>query len=205
MAKQTYALEPNGPKRLEVSWGAFWKDITIRLDGSIIGTIPGHKELQAGQEFQLPDGSVVSVKKFSATELQVLRNGKPLPGSASGPGSALQVAYMVVFFIAGLNIVLGLSELFFPIEPPARTGFGVFTIVVGLVFLVLGFFVSRKSIAALVIATVIYALDSIAGIGLAFLQGNSPGIGGILMRVMLLIAMAQGIGAIRALRQTTNP
>lgn len=39
MAKQTYALEPGGPKRLEISWKYGFKDTTITFDGAPVGVI----------------------------------------------------------------------------------------------------------------------------------------------------------------------
>jgi len=61
MPKQAFAFERDGPKRLEVSWKGRWKNVTVQLDGAPIGTVPGQKELSAGQEFQLPDGSTLTV------------------------------------------------------------------------------------------------------------------------------------------------
>ena len=60
MPTQRYALESGGDKRLEVSWKGFWKNLTVKLDGNVIGTVAGQKELKAGQGFELPDGSVLS-------------------------------------------------------------------------------------------------------------------------------------------------
>lgn len=204
MPQRTYALEKDGPKRLEISWKGLWKNLTIRLDGNTVGTIPGQKELSAGQEFHLPDGStlkvqLVTVKKFSAAELQVLRNGQPLPGSASNPETKIKGAYGVVFFIAGLNIVLGIAVLF-QIEFLQQIGIGFYPIIYGLVFLVLGFFVKRNSMVALIIAIAIFALDSILSFVYAASQG-SPLLAAF-ARFFLIIPMIQGIGAIKAIKRS---
>jgi len=57
MPKSKYALEPGGEKSLEISYGTFWKNFEVRLDGNLIVAIPNKKELETGRIFQLPDGS----------------------------------------------------------------------------------------------------------------------------------------------------
>jgi len=56
MPKQAYAFEPDGEKRLEISWKAMWKETTVTLDGTVLGVIPDVKALRAGQEFGLVVG-----------------------------------------------------------------------------------------------------------------------------------------------------
>ena len=203
MPKQSFALEAGGLKRLEVSWKAFYKDITVSLDGNPVGTIPNQKALSAGQEFPLPDGSMIKVQlvsKLMSTELQVLRNGQPLPGSSSDPRTRFKNAYLMVYFVAGLNLVLGFVSVLGDVEFLQQLGIGFGSIIFGVVFLVLGFFVQRKSSVALILAIVIFALDGILGFVLAASQGYNPGVGGIFARLILLIPMFQGIGAIKALK-----
>jgi len=204
MPKQMYALEPGGPKQLEISWKGMWKDFTVKLDDQVIGGLSGQKELKAGKQFTLPDGSTLStqlVQKMSSAELQVLRNGQPLPGSSSDPESRLKNAYGMVFFVAGLNIVLGLIAVLFKVEFLQAIGIGLFSIFFGLVFLVLGFFVKKRSLIALIFAIVIFALDGILGLVLSVMAGVEPGVAGLIARVFLIIPMVQGIPAIRELRQ----
>ena len=135
-----------------------------------------------------------------SSELQVLRNGKPVPGSASDPQARLRNAYLMVYFIAGLNLVLGFVSLLFDVELLRQLGVGIGSILFGLVFLALGFFVQRQSTLALILAIVIFALDGIVGIFLAASQGYNPGSGGIVARIFLVIPMVQGLGAIKALK-----
>ena len=104
--KQSYSLEEKGPKRLEVSWKGIWKKFTVTLDGNVIGTMEGQKEINKGREYPLPDGSLLKVQlvqKLAAVELQVLRNGKPLPGSASDPEQRFKTAYQIIFFISQIQ------------------------------------------------------------------------------------------------------
>ena len=174
------------------------------LDGETIGTVPGQKNLSAGQEFQLPDGSILTVqlvKKLTAVELRLLRDGQPLPGSATDPETMLKGAYVILFFIAGLNIVLGLIAYLFQAEILQSMGMGFYSIIFGVVFLVLGRFVRRRSLTALVIGIVVFALDGILGFILTALEGYSPNIVVVIARAFLLLPMIQGVGAIREIKK----
>ncbi|MGC9396952.1 MAG: hypothetical protein ACP5J4_19070 [Anaerolineae bacterium] len=204
MAKLTYALEPGEPKRLELSWRGMYKDFTVKLDDEVVGELSGQKELKAERQFALPDGSSLSVQlvqKFSGAELQVLHDGKPLLGSSSDPESRLRNAYGMVFFVAGLNIVLGLIATLFQIEFLQSIGIGFFSIIFGLVFLVLGFLVRKSSMIALILTIGIFALDGILGVVFSVMAGVAPGVSGLLARVFMIIPMIQGIPAIRDLRR----
>jgi hypothetical protein len=203
-----YALEPGGDKRLVIDWKPFWKDVSVTLDGKPVGVVPDQKALSAGREFSLPDASVLKVqlvRNFFGARFQVLWNGIPLPGSASDPAAMVKTAAGIVYFIAGLNLVLGLLVLLFNIDFLAQIGIGWFNIVWGFIFLVLAYFVGRRSVVALIIAIVLFALDGLAGFFLAILNGNNPGAGGLIFRVVLLVPMFQGIAAIRTTQKGPKP
>jgi hypothetical protein len=203
MPAKSYAIEQNGPKRLTVSWKFGWRDTTVSLDGQTVGVIPNQKALQQGQTFALPDGSQIFVRlvsRLSGTELEVMRNGQPMPGSASDPQSRLKAAYQITYFIAGLNLLLGVLSLLIKSEFLQTLSYWPVSIAFGLVFLALGFLTQRRSSVALIAAIVIFALDGLLGIYLAMTSGGTPGVGGVLVRVLLLIPMVQGVGAIKALK-----
>lgn len=205
MPKQLYALEPGGPKRLEISWKGLWKDFTVKVDEQRVGTLDGLNVIKEGQQFTLPDGSVLNVRlvqKFPGSELQILRDGQPLPGSASDPETRFKNAYGMVFFIAGFNLVLGLLAVVFEVEFLQAVGIGFYSIIFGLIFLALGFFTRMKSQAALIAAIVIFALDAILGLVFSVMAGATPGATGLIVRGLLIIPMFQGVPAIRALKQS---
>src|SRR3954468_13841258 len=106
MPSAKFALEAGGPKRLEVSWSGFWKNIAVRLDGDEVGSIPTKAELKQGRSFTLPDSSVIHVKLAESVgnvEIQLTRDGRPLPGSAADPLQRVKTAGGIVYFIAGLS------------------------------------------------------------------------------------------------------
>ncbi len=206
MPTKKYAMEKGEPKRLEISWKGIWKikNFTVHLDGNNIGLIANRKELKAGREFALIDGSILKVqlvKKLLSAELRVLRDGQPLPGSASDPGQRLRVAYGIVFFIGGVTIGLGLITELLQVGFLQQVGFGFDSIIYGGFFLLLGFFVKRRSMLALGIAVGLFVLDGILSVVLFAQQGGTPPVGVIVARIILLIPMIRGFGAIRALKR----
>jgi len=230
MPKRKYALERGGDKSLEISWEGHWKNTKVRLNGNLIGAIPNQKELAEGQLFQLPDGTslrVQLVRTFLSDGFRVLRNDKPLPGSISDPArTRLAQSFGIIYFIAGLNIVLGFIALIFQVEFLQSLGFGINSVAIGFIFLVLGVFTQRRSIIALIIALIIYSLDivlvlfsdlitalarfSVSNTVILGLIGDilkfmAIPIGFTVMRIGFLMGMGQGVGAINELKKETPP
>ncbi|MGH8006134.1 MAG: tetratricopeptide repeat protein, partial [Candidatus Binatia bacterium] len=106
-----FSLEPGGPKRLKMSWGWRWGNLTLRLDGNPIGMVADEQELVAGRAFALADGSTLRVqlvRKFLYPRLRLLRNGQPLPGSASGD---LRRRFGIVYVLGLLLIAGGIAAV----------------------------------------------------------------------------------------------
>ena len=75
MPSRKFALEREGPKRLELSWSAMYKNFQVKLDGSALHDSPVSKdELRAGKEQRVP-------------KRQAESGGKPVPGAAHASGS----------------------------------------------------------------------------------------------------------------------
>jgi hypothetical protein len=204
MPKQAYALEHGGLKRLRLSWKGTWREVAIALDGEEIGKISGPQELQTGKEFRLPDDSILTVQlvhKLAGTELRLLRDGQALPGTAADPVAKFKTAYVVIYLIAALNIVLGLVGWLFDVQFLLAIGIGQSSIAFGLLFLGLGFFAQRRSVIALVLAVGIFALDGILSLIVSIAQGYAPNMLDIFVRVLLLVPMIQGITALRGMKK----
>lgn len=208
MPGQKYALEYGGPERLEVAWKGVFKDLTIQLDGAEVGTIPDQKALMEGQEFSLPDGSTLKiqlVKKLTGTELQLLRNDEPLPGSVTDPKERLKWAVIAIFIMAGLDLILGLIAVVSPSEFLSALGMGLFSIIFGAIFLVLGFLVLGRSEIALILSIALLGIDAIVGVVLGGQGREAPDITSLFARILLLIPMLQGIPAVRQLKRQASP
>jgi hypothetical protein len=202
--KQSFAFEPGGEKRLVIEWKGMFKDLTIKVDGVQVGLIPDQKALVAGKEIRIKDGSKISVQlvsSFSGSELQVLRNGKPLPGSESSPEARVRTAAYVLYFLAALGVVAGMVSLFYESRILGILGVGWYNILFGAVYLILGLLVSRNSIGALVLAVLVFSGDALSSILLGAAKGYEPSVYGLLMRVFFLIPLVQGIRAIVEIRK----
>lgn len=203
MPSQTFAFEPKGPRCLEISWGAFWKNVSVKFEGKEVGTFADQKDLKAGKEFDLPDGSRIHVQLITSAfsvEMRVLRNGQPLPGSSSDPAVRHQAAYGIIFFIAGLNVLLGIIALIAQSSFLSKIGISEASILFGIIFAALGHYTRRGSILALILAILLFALDGLIGFSSAIAQGYSPSTAGILGRIFLLLPMIQGVPAMREMQ-----
>lgn len=115
---------------------------------------------------------------------------------ASEAEKHLSGAVSAIFFIAGVSIAVGLIALA-GVEFLQRFGAGGYSILSGIVFLVLGFFVrNKRSKVALGIAMGIFALDGIFFIKTLVEQKMASGFGGIAVRGFLLYYMYRGLAAI---------
>lgn len=203
MPRSGYALEPGGPKRLELSWGAFFssKKFVVTLDGNVIAEAHSFSALKQGLSAELPDGSTLSITLktgIAQNELEVLRDGRPLPGSPTDPQQLIKLAAGVVFLLAAVNFLLGVLGLI--VESAFLEQFAGVGIVIGIIYAVCGLFTMRRSRIALGIAMALYFADGALTLTSVLEAHGSPGIGGIIVRVLLLLAMARGFKAIGELK-----
>lgn len=204
MAKMRFALDKGGPKRLELEWKGMWEDFVVILDGQQIGAFRNKGHLAEGQEFILEDGRCLKVwrpdtGKFCLPE--VFLDGQLLLASGYSPKKLLSMVYQFIFMIAGLNIFVGLKGTLFnnPVKYLPAAGWP--SLGAGLVFLVLGIFVMKKSLTALRIALGIYVVDSIAWF--FFLQGFAwpIKIALLILRLGMILLLMQGLQVIPALKR----
>lgn len=203
MPTKKFALRDGGPDEIEVSWRGVWKDVTVKHQEQVLGTLSGTKEMKAGREFPLRDGSVLGVKLhqgIGGAELQLSRDGQPLPGSSADPRERVKLAAGIVFFVAALNLLLGLAAVVFRIDLLAEIGIGIGSIVTGVIYLGLGVGVRRASTVALVLAIALFAIDGLASVAMAVAAGGNPPTGAIVARIFFLVPMVRALGATKAAR-----
>jgi hypothetical protein len=198
MPKKSYPLEAGSSRTVDLAWRGIWKDFTVSVDGRELGRMNGQDELVHGGSWTLEDGSRLQVildKSLMNVELQVTRNGVPLPGSASDPKARFAAAAGIIFFIAGLNVVLGALAEFAQVKLLLDMGLGWGVMIFGLIYGGLGLAVRKGSRVALVLAIGLFAVDGILTIYFGLEAGGQPPIGGIVFRVFLLAAMIKALGA----------
>lgn len=194
MATQRFSLRRGAPRDLELSWGFGYRNFTVKQRGRLLGTIASRAELGAGRTFTLDDKATLSVRLVGASwlapELELLRNGVALPGSALDPFTRLSAASNAVFVVAGLSLLVALLRL--GSDRDEAIGMAIFSAL----FLLLGFFTRRGSLAAAITALVLYLLDAIAGLATGVV---APG--AIFVRGFLVLLLVRGILGIRELRR----
>ena len=204
MPSQTYLLDPDNPQRLEIAWGLGWRGASVSLDGQNVGTVPGRRELLAGQTFRLPDGSMLKlrlIQRLTGSELHILRDGQPIPGSASHPQTAVNSAYWVLFLAAAMDIGFSVMGLALHVDLLGEMGVGAFSLAFGVAYVILGFLVKRGSPAALYAGIGLFVLDAVLGLVLTARSGVQPGMFNIIFRGMILIPLIQGVGGMRRLKE----
>ncbi len=203
MPEKKFPLEPEGPERLSLSWRGNFKEMEISVDGDRVGSFDDAKALKEGGTFALPDGSSLEVKlaaPFLLPELQITRDGEPVPGSPGHPVTRHAGAYNMIFVIAALNVGVGLLGALTGAAFFLSLGIGWASVLTGIVYAILGLFVKRGSIVALGLAVGLFVLDGIALLA-SGAPGSSPPVGGLVARLFFLLPMLRGFSALRELKE----
>ena len=208
MPKQRLAFEQGGEPRLELEWGSYMRDFSVRLDGEEIGRIDGgQRVLKQPHNFVLPDGSKITIQlnqSMLIDELEVKRNGKPLPGSASNPRVKLSAGIRTAFFWGAGSVVMGLLIYFTNLDILRVLSFSQYSFVAGLLLMITAIGMARRSIPLTVFAIVLYLADWIGSAMITSSLGITFGfIGtiGMLARILSIVPLVQAIGATRLLRK----
>jgi hypothetical protein len=104
-------------------------------------------------------------------------------------------AYIALYIVGGLTLLLGLVAELGRYDPPAAEQLQQdVDAAEGLILIVLGYFTMRGSLLALGIALGLYAIDAIVTLAIA-------GIRGIWLRLLVLFFLVQGFMALRELKR----
>lgn len=204
MPKQDYSFEPNGPRRLEISWGMFWKNIIIRLDGEELDTFATQNEFRQGKEYKLDDGSVLAVRLVNSLmgqDVQVTRNGKPLPGTMQDPATRIRSSFVLLYFVGGWKILFGILGLAMNGVDFSVVGRNFIDIFVGLVFILLATLVRRRSMIALIAGIALFAGDALYTAYTLYQAGQQQNVFSLLIQAFLIYYLYQGVGAIKKERE----
>ncbi|ABF92936.1 hypothetical protein MXAN_4105 [Myxococcus xanthus DK 1622] len=205
MGSKKLALEAGGPPRLELSWGWGWKQFTVTLDGKVVGTLNGGAaELKRGVFFTLPDGSSLNVLLLSGvfrTGLAVSRDGEALPGSDTDPSQQVKRAANMLYFLAGVNTLLGVIGLLVESEALEAAGMGLGSILFGVVVAVLGFFTYRGTRAAPILAGILYIADALTTVVDTVTEGGRVPVVALIIRAYIIITLFTAAKAAAELRR----
>jgi hypothetical protein len=203
MPRKRYTLESDGPRRLEVAWQNRWKNMTIHLDGELLGTIPTRQDLLLGREYTLSDGSILQVKLVKRSidnELHILRDGRPVPGSYTDPVARYRLAYGILLGLTAVYLGVGVVSVLTHSAFLQGIGVGSSAVLLGSVFATLAYFVKRRSAVAMGAAAVVLLTDALLSFAILIIGGRTPGLLGLVIRLTLAFPMLDGMEAIRELR-----
>lgn len=202
MPEKSFALEPGGAERLVVSWVGGFGQLAVAFDGQPVASFDSAKELKDARVVALPDGSRLEVQLASPLgfpELRLRRDGEPVPGSSGDPVVRHKAAWGVVTFVAGFNVLLGLLALILDSAALKGIGLGWGSLLSGLLYGALAVFIRGRSAIALGLAAALFVLDGL--VVMASATQPASAIGGLLVRVFLLVVMLRGFPAIRELER----
>ena len=190
MASKRFALTEGGPRSLELAWkGRRFNDLVVSFDGAQLNDRPfSQDEVEQGRSVDLPDGSRLFVTR-ERNALAVEHNGKPVPGSATHPQTGANSAAGVLWFVAGLTLII---EVIFFADTGELTVYGTGAAVL---FGVLGVLVRRGSLVALWVGIVVYSVDALLSLlgGIGF---------NVVVKALLIVALVRAVPAVRELSAT---
>lgn len=206
MPKKIYYLDQTKTESIELNWKAFsWKNFTIAKDGQIIGEIENATALKEGRSFNLPNGQLLAIrlKRIGiGKELEILLDGKPVPGSPTDPVFLIKTSFIILLVIGGFNLLAGALITGYDIRLfNEQVNMGVGLLIVGVLYIILSFLVKlTHSLIALYFAIAILILDIFLTIS-SGMVGTRIHTSGIIIKLIFIIQLFRGVSAIRTLKK----
>jgi hypothetical protein len=202
MGTLEYALVPRGKRRLKLLYTGEWETAVVELDGQTIWTMESKSQLNQGHRVRLPDGSELSLKlaqAYGSTELNITRDGIPIPGSPTDPTERANQATYLIFFMALVTTFLGLATELTELDVVGELSLGYPSLLIALTYAVLGALTVRRSKAALLLAIGLFLLDTLALIFLGQEDVGIAAIGVLILRAALVVPLLRGVPAVETL------
>jgi hypothetical protein len=116
----------------------------------------------------------------------------------------IKSAAWLIYFIGGLNFVLGVVAVVLKPDLLKQLGIGSATIISGVIFFVLGYFVMKKSLVALIIAMAFVALSTVFYFVSVTRLGFQPNLYAVVIRIALLVPMYRAIAPLQTSARTSK-
>lgn len=198
--RRRLALAKGEEPRLEVVWKPAFEEASFYLDEELVATV-AKRDLKDGRLLPLSDGSQLEARlrrDFFGFSLELERGGRPLPGSPGALKPPHQLAYRILYLLAGLNLGGSLVLFNLSAEQLGRIRPG-WVLATGFVYLVCGMYAHRRFAAALIVGIVVYAGDGVRSVVEALLAGEALPWVGLAVRVLFLLGMIRGVRSTRLL------
>jgi hypothetical protein len=200
-----FYLDQERTKKLVVRPRLFWKNTEVLYNNVLLDTIPTKDDLRAGRVYEPEPGMQVRVsllkQGFSSPEMiDVLVNGKPLPGAASDPDTGINAAFATMLVLGVINGIIGIISFFNSEGSFAGKEMGIGGLVVGALFCGLGFWLKKsKSAAPIIIAIVVIVADMILTVYFNIQSGTRQmPVMGVGLKVLFIVWLARGLKGVKA-------
>ncbi len=207
MPHKIYFLSTEKKEKLDLYWKGSYKDFTIKLDNNELGVIRTKKELTQGREFAVGYNKKLEIRLVRQLGilpcLEILLNGKPVPGIRTDPKRQLADIFYFILFVAALYIISGLAGLISDITAFSDHGIGLNSIIYGVLFILMGLIINKRQSMFALIAVIsllgldiIFVLIRIAEYGVE----SNPWLT-IAIRMLFMLYLCKGLSALMKLRQ----
>lgn len=197
------------------------KDVTIastRVDKTTEHYVVSYKDkvlsefdsglLIGGTTVKLPDGRELCLffrqSIASSRVLDMTLDGKPVEQAPGSIRNQLGYVYGFIFFIGGLNLVLGLVQVLTGNRFLFGIGLNIVSVGFGIIWIILGLFIMRKSLTALVIAMVLYIAMVLTNYIAAMGKGHTTAIS-LALPALIVLYMVRSITMLRSYKKTRTP
>lgn len=203
MPKKEYYLDSHKTEKLTTEWKGIYKNFRVNYNDNEILQFDNKEALVSGGEYKIDENRLLTVqivkKKLTGAEnLEILINNEPIKGSSTDPFEIVKGVWGLLFVLAGLYFVLGLIAELFSIEFLLNLGMGIGTILVGIVYEVLGLLIKTKnSMIALIISILLLSADMILSIVYMSSSSNAS----YLVKLFFIIMLFRGIGALKKIKK----
>jgi hypothetical protein len=202
-----FPMEQGGSDRLVIKTGNFkTSKADITLDGQSVLAGVTYAQFKQGVSVSLPDGSHLAIRRvagvFQGDGLEVLLDGKPLPGSIGTPEHAVLTGKrggQILYFLATLNFFAGLIASYSNSDGLFAASNALPFFVVAALLAVLGLFVHRKlSLIALGVSIAILIGDAAVTVASQLDGGTHFNPGFLVARALFVLVL---INYFRTIRQ----
>jgi len=207
MPRKLYSLDQEGKQMLAVSWKGNFKNLELKLNNKPLGKAQGKQELVRGKEFEISHDKILSVKlvkeMYLFTRLELLVNGFPVESSMTHPVRKLNDVFLLIMFIAAINLIFGLLGLMVDNDLFRILGAGFWNIIYAGIFTILGIIMKEnKSMFAMISIVGLMMLDIMFSFFYIMeIPGHVNPAGNILVKVFLMLYLLRGVTAIKDFRK----
>ena len=131
-------------KTLVIEWQESWKNLVLKMENNILGSVDTKEELKAGRTFRLPNGKSCMVV-LSDNGLEVWYEGvEMVSGTKSGSTDFFGSSFRAMMTVGTVNLVLG-NFLRMAGDTPEHLNYCAALISFGFALLVLGIYTRKKN------------------------------------------------------------